>query len=107
MAKQLKELTLEDLENLNPEAASVLKSMTTAAAREVEHHWSDLTGPTKKDLAQNQVEKMLMEMYKSADKAFDFPPLADLAAEALIPLIPAAIDWAVELLNKTGIFNHA
>ena len=42
-----------------------------------------------------------------ADLALNLPPLVDLAADILLPLIPDAIDWAVDLLNKTGIFGKA
>ena len=99
--------TLEQLEKLAPEAASILKSIVTSSAKEVEHHFNDLSGEKKKELAQQQTEELLKRTYAFADLALNLPPLADLAADFLIPLIPDAIDWAVEMLNKTGIFGKA
>lgn len=99
--------SLEDLEKIAPEAASVLKSMVTNSAKDVEHHFNDLPGDKKKELAQKQTEELLRKTYAFADLALNLPPLVDLAADILLPLIPDAIDWAVDLLNKTRIFGKA
>ncbi len=97
--------SLQDLEQFAPEAASYLKSLATSSAKEVEHHFNDLAGDEKKALANKQTEELLRKTYQFTDFALNLPPLVDMAADILIPLIPDAIDWCVDLLNKSGIFG--
>ena len=115
--------TLAELEQEHPELASIVKTVATVSAQNVEKHMGDLPGERKKELAQQEAESILNQLfdpqteeekakarellknvYHFADFVFDLPPVVDKGAELLIPLLPEAFDWVVTFLNGIGQF---
>ncbi|MEZ0374920.1 MAG: hypothetical protein ACAI44_37890 [Candidatus Sericytochromatia bacterium] len=97
---------LEELQQMYPTHAAALQALVTKAVSSTEHHLADAPGAKKKELAQQQAIDLLEKTYDGA--AMVFPglggPVAFLAKECLIPLIPGLIDWVVSLFNQTGVF---
>lgn len=109
MTEQMTPTNFEDLQKQFPQQAAVLQSLVTKAVSSTEHHLADAAGDKKKELAKVQAIDLLEKTYDGV--AMVIPamngPVAFLAKEVLIPLIPDLIDWVVDLFNQTGVFGNS
>ena len=116
--------SISDLEQSQPELASLLKTVATVTAQNVERTMGDLPGPKKAELAQVEAEDMLNQLFKPQTEeekiksrellknvyhlgefAFgDQPGAIDMAEDTLIYLLPEAYNWVCGLLNGLGQF---
>ena len=102
--------SIKGLESLNAASQNVLKSLATYTAQDVEKGFKYYTGTNKSDeklkVAKQLLEGLLNDLYNNLDKQNNFPATTDLVAKTvIIPLIPEAIEWAVNLMNTLNIFQ--
>lgn len=95
----------EELQQSFPKEAQLLQTLVTKSVSDVEHHFADLEGIKKAELATEQSVELLQKTYDGIDLFANFPaPVDYLVKEVLIPLIPGMVDEIVALFNKTEVF---